>query len=74
MTKCEACKSFEVQVKLKLIDEKEYLLCMNCLNNLIDLRLSQTQFLNLIESGHSKLDFLLHSDFYDDEGIALQPR
>ena len=71
--KCEACKDSLIQAVLKVIGDKPYKLCMNCLSDLDDLNLTEEQFDNLIKSGHKKDEFLLHSDFYED-GEALQPR
>ncbi len=74
--KCECCKKFEVQWTLKdQIDENiEYNVCSNCLDALINRNLSKKQFKNLLTNGHTIKEFLLHDDFYDDDGTALQPR
>lgn len=71
--KCEACKKSNVQVELKVLGNTTYRLCMNC-NELINrYALSPQLYNNLIKSGHKKTEFLLHSDFYDDNGNPLQP-
>jgi hypothetical protein len=76
MKKCESCKRFEVQWELKdkLGTDKPYKVCTNCLGNLASRDLQPKEFKNLLKSKHSKKEFLLHEDFYDEKGNALQPR
>lgn len=78
MKECQACEERPAQVELKDIndgsEEKPYELCHNCLIELVNLELNQQQFRSLIRHGHSVNEFLLHSDFYDERGRALQPR
>jgi hypothetical protein len=31
------------------------------------------QYKNLLKNGHESSEFLLHEDFYDENGIAQQP-
>lgn len=69
---CEACKKNVVQSCLRLTGEEEYLLCLNCLSDLVNTRLNETQFNNLIKNGHKDTEFYLHGDFYED-GMAIQP-
>ena len=74
--KCESCKRWESQWILKsTLDPKEkpYKVCSNCLLPLVGEALDKKQFKNLLKSGHKDEEFLLHEDFYDEEGRALQP-
>jgi hypothetical protein len=70
--KCHAGCGNESQVTL--VDDVEYHLCQNCLLMLITRNLSSGQWKELmkIHSKH-KIPFLLHDDFYNENGIALQP-
>jgi hypothetical protein len=76
--KCEACKDAEIQ--WTLLDElrpntaKPYSVCSNCLIELTTTSLQPKKFKNLIKSGHKDDEFLLHEDFYDEKGRALQPK
>lgn len=73
--KCEACEENDVGCEFKLTTTKEiYKLCLNCMFALNNTCLDQDQFENLIKNGHKDTEFYLHSDFYDEEGVALQPR
>ncbi len=73
--KCECNCGNEGDVILKLLGTKpsEYKLCMNCHLNITNCNLSKKQFKALIDNGHTIKEFLLHEDFYDEEGNALQP-
>ena len=79
MTKCEACNG-PLSVKSTLTEEyygeiiSKYMLCANCLLNLVTLSLSPKQFKNLIRNGHTTDEFYLHGDFYDEDGNAMQPK
>jgi len=72
---CESCGAFEVQWILK--DQSDpnikYKVCSNCLIMLVSRSLSPQQYFNLLKNNHDENEFLLHSDFYDDHGNALQP-
>jgi len=72
---CEACGRFESQWELvdRYGDAKTYDVCTNCLLPLVGNALSKEQFKNLLKSKHKKDEFLLHGDFYDEKGNALQP-
>jgi len=70
--KCEDCKKNNAQSHLGL-GKDTYKLCLNCLVDLVNLKLTKTQFKNLLKKKHSKQEFYLHSDFYDKDGTALQP-
>ena len=74
MKQCQACENGQYQAELILVGENSpYKLCMNCLHDLNELNLSPEQFKNLLANGHSNTEFLLHNDFYDEDGDALQP-
>lgn len=51
----------------------EYILCYNCASSLINLNLTSKQFHKILMNGHSTEEFLLHDDFYDKKGDAIQP-
>jgi hypothetical protein len=72
---CESCGKFEVQWKLKdqIGDNKTYNVCTNCLQGLMLYDLSPVEYKNLLKNGHKATEFLLHDDFYDEDGRALQP-
>lgn len=82
---CEACNSsIHNMVKigmsipipleyLKTPEGTEYFLCPNCMLRLITCSLSKSQVNNLLGNGHTRKEFYLHNDFYDDIGISLQP-
>ena len=70
MIKCQACKKYDGSVKL--VDDVVYEICHNCLGPLVNNDLTPKQFRNL-KKIHGCKAFLLHSDFYDNHGIALQP-
>lgn len=77
--KCEACNLAPVTMELKdrgFNNEHIYIyrLCNNCLFSFVNLNLAPQQFKNLLDNGHSRDEFYLHSDFYDEEGYALQPK
>jgi hypothetical protein len=74
--KCEACRKTEHQWVLTdtMDDSVSYFVCSNCLFRLNTLNLSKKQFRNLIKSGHDQSEYLLHDDFYDEDGQAMQPQ
>jgi hypothetical protein len=73
--KCECCK--KVPHQWELIDTLDasvsYFVCSNCLPDLVTYNLKKKQLRNLAKSGHTQSEFLLHEDFYDEDGTALQP-
>jgi hypothetical protein len=75
---CQCCeKSEEMYLLQDIYDDKltpPFRVCANCLTFLVNLSLTKKQFKNLIKNGHSSTEFLLHGDFYDDEGNAVQPQ
>ena len=50
-----------------------YKLCMNCVHDFGNYNLSPKQFKALLKNGHENWEFMLHDDFYDDDGNAIQP-
>lgn len=68
--KCEACSHMAQNI---LINDAVYYLCSNCLFEIITHNLSPEGFKSLLKAGHTAEEFLLHSDFFDEEGNALQP-
>ena len=75
MMECEACRKNDAQVcHTDLYDKTQTYLCKNCEVAYVNLSLTKKQFFNMIKSGHTTKEFMLHSDFYDEEGVALQGR
>ena len=76
MRTCQSCDTNEEQ--WIIIDcyrkSKPYHLCSNCLLELVNTCLTPEHFKNLVKNGHADNEFYLHSDFYDEKGIALQPK
>lgn len=72
---CECCEKEEVQWELKDSGDKSciYKVCSCCLSRLTTYSLSPIQFKNLLKNGHTVDEFLLHEDFYDEDGNKLQP-
>lgn len=72
--KCEACnEQCGISTRTILDDGNKYVVCCSCIVSLINNSLSPDQFNNLLKNGHSRKEFLLHLDFYDYDGVALQP-
>jgi hypothetical protein len=73
--KCECCKKAPHQwVLVDTLDASvSYFVCMCCLPDLVTYNLKKKQLRNLAKSGHTANEFLLHEDFYDEDGNALQP-
>lgn len=75
-SKCQACEKHEEQWVLEgtYTGDVPYHVCSNCLIPLVNLSLTKKQFKNLLKNGHKDDEYLLHGDFYDEQGNALQPR
>jgi len=73
---CECGCGSEAQVMhTDLYQNYKYLLCKNCEVLFVNNALTPEMFKSMIENGHSSDEFMLHSDFYDeDTGEAIQPR
>ncbi len=75
--KCECCNKFPVMYELRDVYRTStgttYKVCVNCLIGLVNYSLSKEQYRNLIDNGHVSSEFLLHEDFYDENGDAVQP-
>lgn len=72
--KCEGCGSvIQWFLRDRYHPEVIYNVCSNCLLDLVMNSLSKKQFSNLLKSDHKTSEFLLHGDFYSEEGEALQP-
>jgi hypothetical protein len=72
---CEICEGHDHQWALvdTLSGDKIYLVCSTCLIPLVNYNLTPKHGLFCSKNGHSKSEYLLHSDFYDNNGNALQP-
>lgn len=72
---CESCETGDVQWNLTDVYEEKvkYKVCSTCLMFLTTHSLPKDCFKNLIKNGHKTSEFLLHEDFYDNDGNALQP-
>ncbi len=58
-----------------VVDQKtEYYLTRNEAVRLFGHRLNKEEYKKLIEHGRSTEEFLLHDDFYDEDGQAMQPK
>ncbi len=70
---CEACKINLISVVEESDDERQpYRLCLECRDRLVKYSLKPNEWYNLAVI-HSPKKFLLHDDFYDDDGEATQP-
>lgn len=70
---CQACKKRPVEVIEKCDDELQpYELCNECHGRLLSYSLRPIEWYNLA-SIHTFNKFLLHDDFYEDDGEATQP-
>ena len=71
---CEACKVKEIKV-VEISDDtnQPYKLCYECHDRLLNYSLRPIEWYNLAII-HSNNKFLLHDDFYDEDGVAGQPR
>ena len=71
--KCEACGEREQSCELNLKREhKPYKLCLNCLWDLVNHKLTSEQYFNLLKNNHKSKEFMIHSCYYDDEGYQMQ--
>ncbi|NJK98667.1 MAG: hypothetical protein HC905_30460 [Bacteroidales bacterium] len=73
MTECQSCKIKSCEI-IESCDNKNYpyRLCKTCHQRLIDRALRPLEYFNLT-SKHG-MTFLLHDDFYDENGDACQPK
>jgi hypothetical protein len=70
---CEACKINEMNVVEASDDpDQPYKLCDQCHNRLLKYSLRPTEWYNLA-AVHSPNKYLLHDDFYEEDGEACQP-
>jgi len=70
---CEACKINKINVVEPSDDpDQPYKLCNQCHKRLLKYSLRPVEWYNLAVI-HSPNKFLLHDDFYDDDGEACQP-
>lgn len=70
---CEACKRNEIDI-VEMSDEpsQPYKLCNQCHGRLLKYSLLPIEWYNLAVV-HSPYTFLLHDDFYEEDGEACQP-
>ncbi|WP_413306290.1 hypothetical protein AA0X95_05475 [Bacillus sp. 1P10SD] len=70
---CEACKINEINVVETSDDPNQpYKLCIHCHERLLNYSLRPIEWYNLAVI-HSPNKFLLHDDFYEEDGEASQP-
>src|SRR6185295_2208136 len=70
---CEACKAAQVQSIVESDDPTSpFAVCSACAHRLRTFSLRPLEWYNLVCS-HSPYEFLLHDDFFDDDGTACQP-
>ena len=71
--KCEACEVTGAEVVESCDDPSQpYRLCCACHRRLVSRALRPIEWYNLTKR-HGWTKFLLHDDFYDDDGTATQP-
>src|SRR5689334_13173646 len=71
---CEACQSALIHSAVDDDDpEQPYLVCASCERRLRARSLRPLEWFNLA-AVHGPYKYLLHSDFYDHDGIAEQPQ
>lgn len=72
---CQSCIDGPIQYRLQGDGEGEdYYLCADCLVEIVNHALTPEHFFNLLNHGHVSSEFLLHSDFYDENGMELQSK
>lgn len=71
--KCEACEDVPVAVEEPNEDGQPFRVCLACHDRLLALALRPVEWFNLTKR-HGWGVFLLHDDFYGDDGTAYQPR
>lgn len=72
--KCETNCGNNIQViHIEIPEGHTYKLCKNCECAFVNLALSKKQFFGLLREGHTTAEHMLHSDFYTESGLALQP-
>lgn len=72
--KCQACDDRTYVERVEDDDPDEpYLVCRNCAERLRLLALRPAEWFN-IASKHGWQKYLLHDDFYDEDGTAVQPK
>ncbi|MCM5681557.1 hypothetical protein M8A51_18690 [Schlegelella sp. S2-27] len=70
---CQACELHSANVEEGADDAVEpYRVCGGCNSRLLSRSLRPREWFNLAKR-HGPAKFLLHDDFYDDDGIASQP-
>ena len=71
---CEACANAPIEVTEPCDDANDpYRLCSHCHGRLVALALRPVEWFNLSQR-HGWWQFLLHDDFYDEDGTATQPQ
>jgi hypothetical protein len=70
---CQSCetRTVETEESSDVIDEP-FLLCLECAHRLRARALRPVEWFNLAKR-HGWREFLLHDDFYDEDGMAFQP-
>ena len=70
---CEACESVPFEVEEPCDEGRPYRICAECHRRLTSLTLRPLEWFNLAKT-HGYWQFLLHDDFYDEDGTAYQPK
>jgi hypothetical protein len=71
---CECCNKEDAVYEIKCKwEDRPYKVCISCSKDLVCCQLSKSGFKNLISNGHNCEEFLLHGDYYDDDGNMMQP-
>lgn len=70
---CECGCGSQVMYELKdILGKVNYRICANCQFYLVNNALTPEMYKSLLNNGHDVNEHLLHGDFYDEEGNALQ--
>lgn len=71
--RCEACRTAPVEQMVTEYVAEPFHLCAGCADRLQALCLRPREWFNLAAK-HGIDEFLLHDDFYEEDGAAMQPR
>ena len=75
---CQSCMTYRAQYKVENFPMQEkdntFYVCASCFSALATHSLKPEEWKNLVEkNNHKDYAFLLHEDYYDEDGNALQP-
>jgi hypothetical protein len=73
VTTCEACGAAPAEIEEDYDGASPFRVCAACHNRLVNLSLRPREWFNLAKR-HGWWQFLLHDDFYGEDGTAYQPK